>query len=66
MLREIAIKIMRGELPAIAADDLKKHRLQVCESCEDFARTSRQCRLCWCFMDLKTELLEAKCPADKW
>jgi len=65
-LRTVAIKLMKGELPAFSDNTLAQERLKVCESCDDFAHISRQCKLCWCFMDLKTRLLEAECPAQKW
>ena len=66
VLREIADKLERGELPLEAKDDLVKARLVVCESCPSFAKISRQCKLCWCFMDLKVKITAAQCPAAKW
>lgn len=65
-LRKIATDLLKGKLPASASQDLVKERLKLCEQCEYFARMSRQCRLCGCFMDLKANLLEAECPTDKW
>ena len=65
-LREIAVKLIKGELPAFSDDTLAQERLKVCEACPEFAKVSRQCKLCWCFLDLKVKLLEAQCPADKW
>jgi hypothetical protein len=65
-LRKIAVDILKGKLPAEASDDLAKERLKVCDECEFFGRLLRQCKLCGCFMDLKSKLLEAECPADKW
>lgn len=65
-LRKIAIDLLKGKLPAAAGADLAKERLKICEQCEYFARLSRQCRLCNCFMDAKTKILDAKCPCEKW
>ena len=65
-LRKIAIDILHGKLPAIATEELARERLKVCDQCEYFARLSRQCRLCGCFMDVKTKLAEAECPMQKW
>lgn len=65
-LKEIAIDLLKGELPAIAAEDLAKSRLTECEACDQFGRLARQCNLCGCFMDIKTKMLEASCPAEKW
>ena len=65
-LRDIAIKLMRGELPALSDGELAGERLKVCAECPQFAKLARQCRLCGCFVDLKVKLLEATCPAGLW
>jgi len=64
-LRDIAVKLLNGELPAIAAQDLTHERLKLCEACQHFSKI-RKCKLCGCWMDLKAKLLEAQCPIDKW
>jgi hypothetical protein len=40
-------------------------RLEICEECSHFTKT-RQCDLCYCFMDMKTRLENAYCPIRKW
>jgi hypothetical protein len=65
-LKEIAIKLLRGELPPIAEGELAKERIKVCEECPEFRKMSRQCNSCGCFLDLKTKLLDASCPQNKW
>ena len=47
-------------------EQIKADRLAICENCEHFKQKMRQCRLCNCFMDIKTTLTRAKCPVDKW
>ena len=64
-LREIAIQVINRAIPLTEAE-LGVERLKLCEECEDFARASRQCRLCWCFMDIKVKIASAECPAKKW
>ena len=44
--------------------DLIEYRLSICKECPFF--TGARCKKCGCFMNLKTTLLEAKCPVDKW
>jgi hypothetical protein len=53
---------------------LFSERIKICESCEHFTKT-RQCNLCWCFMDAKTKVIFKLneeglsidgCWADKW
>jgi hypothetical protein len=41
------------------------HRIKICEGCDKFLKT-KQCSECGCFMPLKTRLLHAQCPLDKW
>jgi hypothetical protein len=65
-LREIAIKLMRGELPPLSDGELEAERLKVCDGCEHFRALAQQCKLCGCFMTLKVKLLESACPANKW
>jgi hypothetical protein len=65
-LKDIAIGILRGELPALSDGELAAERLKVCAECSHFRKMARQCDLCGCFMDLKTKMLEATCPAGKW
>lgn len=65
-LKDIAVKLLRGELPPMSDGELARERIKVCEACEHMTKTARQCKLCGCFLDLKTKLLEASCPIDKW
>lgn len=65
-LKSIAIKILSGELPAIAEGDLAKARINECTGCINFQKFTRQCSLCGCFMDIKSKMLEASCPINKW
>ena len=46
--------------------ELIESRLQICNKCEWFNKRLAKCRKCGCFMKLKTTLLEAKCPIERW
>jgi hypothetical protein len=48
-----------------ASEELSQYRLKICQSCEFFSKSSR-CKKCKCFMKLKTELADARCPIHKW
>jgi len=65
-LRDIAIKLLHGELPPISSTELSAERLKMCNECEHFKRMIRQCDICGCMLDLKTKLLEAECPIGQW
>jgi hypothetical protein len=40
-------------------------RYAICEKCPKLL-ASKQCKECGCFMPLKTKLLHATCPINKW
>lgn len=46
--------------------EVKEERLNICLDCEDLFRPTKTCKLCGCFMDVKTWLPTQKCPVDKW
>ena len=45
---------------------ISKQRIEICESCEEFKSGTRQCGVCWCFMDIKTKMKNKSCPEGKW
>lgn len=47
-------------------EKVKEERLAICEKCPYFRKQFRSCKLCGCFMDLKTTLKKAKCPDNRW
>jgi len=49
-----------------ASDDLAKERLDICLSCPELIKVTKQCKKCGCFMVAKTKLESAKCPLGKW
>lgn len=59
------------------SDELKAKRLAICEACDKMTKKTRQCRMCWCFVDSKTaakrhfdikkmRVVETHCDAGKW
>lgn len=48
--------------PKLVADK----RFKICKECEHYRKWLKQCKLCSCFMPLKTKLDNASCPAGKW
>ena len=45
---------------------LVESRLAICNTCPFFNKTFQKCRKCGCFMQLKTTLIQAKCPEGHW
>ena len=46
--------------------ELIEQRLAICKVCPAFRPKSQTCNKCGCFMQLKTTLIQAKCPIGKW
>lgn len=64
-LKDIAKDLIAGKL-RLSEDELASERIKVCEQCPHFKKMARQCELCGCFLDLKTKVLHASCPVEKW
>ncbi len=43
-----------------------QERIKMCEECEKFYHPTRQCKVCFCFMDIKTKMKNKTCPKGKW
>ena len=48
------------------SDEIKESRMSICLSCPELLQTTKQCKKCGCFMQLKTQLKLSKCPIGKW
>jgi hypothetical protein len=49
-----------------AAQELAATRLDICKSCDQYLNMTHQCKVCGCFMELKTKIKISKCPLGKW
>ena len=43
-----------------------ERRYAICLECPELLRITRQCKLCGCFMRVKTKLQDSYCPDGKW
>lgn len=41
-----------------------KDRLEICQECPNYSKFWKTCRICMCFMPLKTKLRWAECPDE--
>ena len=60
---ELKRKVELGQAPK---KSLATMRVNICEKCEFVLKSTRQCKVCWCFIDLKTKLVDSECPEKKW
>ena len=47
-------------------EDVRQARWDICESCDKLYKPTNSCKLCGCFMKIKTTLPFAECPIKKW
>ncbi len=45
---------------------VQRERYALCRACDEFNELTKQCRVCDCFMPLKTWMNISPCPKDKW
>jgi len=44
----------------------KLERAGICQRCEHYQRSTRQCKECGCFVNFKVILENSSCPIGKW
>jgi len=49
-----------------AESDVSEKRFSICQSCPELIKLTSTCKKCGCFMKMKTKLLHATCPLEKW
>lgn len=47
-------------------DNIARIRMSICKRCPRFHPITNNCLECGCFMPIKTGLLHAECPLQKW
>jgi hypothetical protein len=48
------------------SSDISKQRMDICRKCYFYNKPSGRCNHCGCYLELKTKMLNQKCPIDKW
>jgi hypothetical protein len=57
-----AVELLPDKVPT----EIQQQRWDTCNSCEKLYRPTSTCKICGCFMQVKTHLASSKCPIDKW
>jgi hypothetical protein len=52
--------------PQVVSAEVKNARLATCSACEHFNAPTKQCRLCGCYMTVKTQFSNMRCPEGRW
>ncbi len=50
--------------PLLVSEEIKKERLKICHSCENYLDGG--CTKCGCYLELKAKTATEKCPVGKW
>lgn len=48
------------------SEDLATQRYDICLSCPELVKVTKQCKQCGCVMFIKTKIAKAECPLKKW
>lgn len=46
--------------------EMSNRRKALCRDCEYHNKILNQCNVCGCFVNLKTKVVNEKCPKGKW
>jgi transcription elongation factor Elf1 len=47
-------------------DEVAHERLSICSLCEHFEKDSVRCKICGCYLNIKTKWASESCPIGKW
>lgn len=50
----------------LVSSEEQKRRIAICNRCPNLFTPTRSCKICKCFVDIKTKLQNQKCPIAKW
>jgi Family of unknown function (DUF6171) len=65
-LSDSAQKAASENLNEKVPSDIQELRWQICKSCDKLYTPTSTCKLCGCFMQVKTWMPRQKCPVNKW
>lgn len=65
LIQNVIIDAVKGN-DIFVNDEVEKHRIDTCNSCNRFDSESRRCKECGCFMDQKVSYSASECPLNKW
>lgn len=65
-MRDAMQDIAVDKLPNKVPDHIQKERIAICHSCDKLYKPTATCKLCGCFMEVKTWMPSQECPIKKW
>lgn len=65
-LNDYRVNIEKGIGKKTVPPEIEESRYSICVSCDKLNTSLKTCKLCYCYMPLKTKLAEASCPKKLW
>jgi len=53
-------------IPNKVSQEIHDHRWNICSTCDKLWKPTSSCKVCGCFMKIKTWMPNQRCPLDKW
>ncbi len=57
---------IKSMAPSVTLTEVQTERLDICNTCEHYVKSSTSCLKCGCFMKLKVKFKNVGCPVGKW
>jgi len=64
--RDVAQEAATNLLSRKVSIEVQEYRYNTCSGCEKLYKPTDTCRVCGCFMKVKTWMPEQECPIKKW
>jgi hypothetical protein len=65
-LRDTAEKAAASVIVAKVSAEVQEYRYNICQGCEKLYKPTNTCKMCGCFMAVKTWMPNQECPLKKW
>lgn len=65
-VRDVAENAAASMLPSKVSVEVQEYRYGICQGCEKLYKPTDTCKMCGCFMKVKTWMPNQECPLKKW
>ncbi len=65
-VRDAAEEAVVKLVPVKVSDEIQQYRYNICKSCDKLYKPTDSCKMCGCFMKVKTWMPQHACPIKKW
>jgi len=65
-IRDATEHAVASALPNKVSTEVQEYRYGICKGCDKLYRPTDTCKMCGCFMQVKTWIPNESCPLKKW